>query len=200
MTTTMMRTTTLPSIAINCNGEMAIARCSGVSHRRRSCLRILSADSWSCGWSEEGGGGLAAGQRRQSWSNSIGDNRLLKIRSMSWMSCVLCLRPLVHLSVCRLAVCFWFEFKFKFVTFDIVLVPNRKFMSKATYEFLKWHNSSFFSLVDGWLLITPNRAVSSISYYRRVIFSGANSRLQVCVLQQVCECMTVHNLWMVDVA
>ncbi len=29
------------------------------------------------------------------------------------------------------AVCFWFEFKFKFVTFDILLVPVREFYVRS---------------------------------------------------------------------
>ena len=38
-----------------------------------------------------------------------------------------------------------------------------------------------------WWVAAYRAVSSSISYYRRVIVSGANSRFQVCVLQQVCE-------------
>ena len=49
---------------------------------------------------------------------------------MMMLFCGVCL--CVLLCAWFIAVCsFWFEFKFKFVTFDIVLVPVRKFYVRS---------------------------------------------------------------------
>ena len=120
MTATMMTTTKLPSIA------MAMAR------RFRGYLATVGAhvgENAERQWIHDPVGDQRNGEAASRRGGDGNHGQVVAMSNMMMLFCGVCLCVLCALWF--VAVCFWFEFKFKFVTFDIVLVPVREFYVRS---------------------------------------------------------------------